>query len=49
VRWGTPSIPFGTRTPCQWTVVACGSRFSNRTRTVSPSRTLNVGPGTCPL
>ena len=49
VMCGTPSMPFGTRTPCQWIVVSCGSWFVNFTRSVSPRRTRIVGPGTVPL
>ena len=45
----SPSMAFGTRTPCQWIVLATGSLFSKRTRTVWPSRTRRSGPGTWPL
>jgi hypothetical protein len=46
---GTPSIAFGTFTPCQWMVVASGRRFVRTTRTRSPSFTRISGPGIRPL
>src|SRR6266536_6044158 len=45
----TPSMPTGTSTPCQCTVVGSCSPFLTVTRTVSPSVTRNSGPGTWPL
>jgi chaperonin GroEL len=49
VRCGTPSIAFGTRSPCQCTVVSSSSRFSTLMRRRSPWRTRISGPGTAPL
>ena len=48
-RPATPSIAFGTRTPCQWTVVSTGSRLVKRTRRRSPTAACRIGPGTWPL
>ena len=41
----TPSIPLGSRMPCQWMEVCSGSRFVTRMRTRSPSTASIVGPG----
>jgi hypothetical protein len=43
VRPPTPSMPFGSRTPCQWTCVL-GSLLVTKIRTLSPS-TGHAGPG----
>ncbi len=49
VRCGTPSIAFGSRNPCQWTVVSSARAFSTVMRRRSPCRTRISGPGTAPL
>ena len=48
VRFGTPSIAFGRRTPCQCTVVSSPSLFLTTNRSGSPWRTRSSGPGTVP-
>ena len=48
VRPGTPSIGFGKRMPCQWTVVSSPSLLLTTTRMRSPWRTRTSGPGTVP-
>ena len=45
VRPPTPSMPLGTRCPCQCTVVCSGSLLVTKMRTRSPSTTSMVGPG----
>src|SRR6266545_4939460 len=45
----TPSMPLGSRWPCQWIVVCSGSLLVTNRRTRSPSTTSIVGPGLCPL
>src|SRR5260370_36508130 len=45
----TPSIPFGSNMPCQWTVVCSGSLLVTKMRTLSPSTASIVGPGAWPL
>ena len=49
MRCGTPSIAFGTRTPCQWMVVSSARALSTATRSLSPWRRRISGPGTVPL
>jgi hypothetical protein len=49
VRPPTPSIPFGSSTPCQWMVVCSGSLLVTKMRTLSPSTHSIVGPGDWPL
>ena len=46
---GTPSILLGSTMPCQWTAVPIGRWLVTMTRTLSPSMTRMVGPGTVPL
>ena len=45
VRPPTPSMPFGSRMPCQWIVVCSGSLLVTKMRTRSPSTHSMVGPG----
>jgi hypothetical protein len=49
VMYGTPSIPFGVFSPCQWIDVLSGSSFVTTKRTLSPSVTRISGPGSVPL
>ena len=42
---GTPSISIGTRRPCQWTVVGCGSWFVKCTISRSPTLHANQRAG----
>src|SRR5437588_4534916 len=45
---GTPSIAFGSRTPCQCTAVSSGRRFSSSTRSRSPCLKRSSVPVTVP-
>ena len=42
---GTPSISIGTCTPCQWTVVDCGSRLVKCTMSAIATSSANQRPG----
>ena len=45
----TPSIPDGSRMPCQWIVVTSGSLLVTKILIRSPSTASIVGPGLAPL